>query len=43
MGGGNGCKSAHKREKNQAKLAASKKNGSQLGAQNAQKMRICKK
>lgn len=34
MGGGNGCKSAAKREKNQAKLAKAK--GSQLGAVKAQ-------
>ena len=43
MGGGNGCKSAAKREKNAIKLAKSKNSGSQLGAQKEQKMRICKK
>jgi len=42
MGGGNGCKSAAKREKNAIKNAAGKK-GSQLEAQKSQKMRICKK
>jgi len=41
MGGGNGCKSAAKREKNALKMAKTK--GSQLGAQKEQKMRICKK
>lgn len=41
MGGGNGCKSAAKREKNAAKMAKVK--GSQLGAVKAQPMRICKK
>ena len=41
MGGGNGCKSAAKREKNLAKQAKVK--GSQLGAVKAQPMRICKK
>jgi hypothetical protein len=43
MGGGNGCKSAAKREKNAVKAAKAAKGGSQLGAQAAQKMRICKK
>lgn len=42
MGGGNGCKSAAKREKNQAKATAAKK-GSQNGAIKSQPMRICKK
>jgi len=41
MGGGNGCKSAAKREKNMAKQQ--KQKGSQLDAQKQQKMRICKK
>jgi len=43
MGGGNGCKSAAKREKNLAKLQADKKKGSQLAAQKNQPMRVCKK
>jgi len=43
MGGGNGCKSAAKREKNAAKQAKAAKGGSQLQAQRTQAMRICKK
>jgi len=42
MGGGNGCKSAAKREKNLAKAQKAKK-GSNLAAVKAQPMRICKK
>jgi len=40
MGGGNGCKSAAKREKNQAKAAKAKKAGA---PSMPQKMRICKR
>jgi len=43
MGGGNGCKSAAKREKNAEKAAKAAKKGSQLNAVATQKMRICKK
>jgi len=43
MGGGNGCKSAAKREKNLAKAAKAKKAGSQSSAQKNQPMRICKR
>jgi len=43
MGGGNGCKSAAKREKNAAKAAKEKKATSQSAAIKSQPMRICKK
>lgn len=41
MGGGNGCKSAAKREKNQAKAAIEAKK--KAGPPKAQPMRICKR
>jgi len=43
MGGGNGCKSAAKREKNAAKAGAAKKKISQNDALKNQPMRVCKK
>jgi len=43
MGGGNGCKSAAKREKNLAKLQKAGKKTSQKDALKNQPMRICKR